>query len=796
MDSFKTAFPPLLLGVRRHQQRLNDTLHALSNGHVIPESDPDFAAWYGGEGGILAKSFGDEELRSAWDRVGELNSALNSAIEESVEASRRGNERGTRRELSKAFELSGEMLELLVASTLRELAIALRSNQQSLSARYERDLLEAVKVSRCGVRISDNSLIECDAGFAALFGFKRSEVKNTDARHLIGAEAFDRLSSNAIEGRPQRVDLRVPKADGEIRIVELVAYASPPNAPALLDFLAVDSTQAVHDAQQRKLLSTAIEASDQIVMITDALQRIVYVNPAFERITGYKEADVLGRSPHFLQGNATNPATRMKLREAISAGRPAHAEILNYRKSGKPYWVDLAVVPVSGLEGEVSHWVAIQRDITERKGQEEEITRLAMEDFLTGLPNRRAAETRLAIEWNRARRESGAFAVAIADIDKFKLVNDQYGHHIGDLALAHVAKTLADNMRGGDWIARWGGEEFLICYHDLDAKGAFIAGERARKLVRSRPLKSPQGELQITISMGVCLYQGDADSLKAMLAQADSFLYDAKRAGRDRVMCTGVGERRRKGLWEGAQVQTALNEKRVVAAYQPIVDLRTGEVVAEEALARIITREGAVVPAEQFIFAAESMHLVSQVDECVSALALARPMADSKQARFINLSSQFLSDMDQVHELVEKVGTNGKRTSHLVAEISERQPGEIAMMKKNLRPLLDAGFRVAVDDFGSGASSFMYLAELPVHFLKIEGWMVKRIVADRRVRQLIGAIANTAHTLNVNTVAECVENAETAQVLCDLGVDWAQGYFFAKPMLEGESKSERAVKLA
>lgn len=795
MEAFKTAFPPLLLGVRRHQERLRHTLHALTNDEVAPESDPDFAAWYGGEGSRLADAFQDGELREAWLRVGDLNSALNSAIERSVEFARRGDQRAVRQEVDRAFTLSGEMLELLVASSLRELAFALRSRQQVLSDRYERDLLEAAQVTRCVVRIADQRITECDTGFAALFNVKRQDVRNADARVLIGNEAFDRLASSAIEGRPQRVEIHLPQSDGEQRILELVAYATPPGDPEVLDLLVVDCTQAVQDAQQRKLLSTAIEASDQIVMITDALQRIVYVNPAFERVTGYKSSEVLGRSPHFLQGAATNPATRIKLREAIDSGRATNAEILNYRKNGKSYWVELAVVPVSGTQGEVSHWVAIQRDISERKLQEEEITRLAMEDFLTGLPNRRAAEARLAIEWNRARRESGTFAIAIADIDRFKSVNDTYGHHVGDLALAHVAKTLADNMRGGDWIARWGGEEFLICYHDLDSKGAFIAGERARKLVRSRPLASPQGDLPITLSMGISVYQGDVESMKDMIGKADSLLYEAKGAGRDRVMCTGAGTRRSKGVWGMTQVQAALNENRVLAAYQPIVDLRTGLVVADEALARIVTPDGTVIPAEQFIVAAESHNLVSRVDECVSSLALTQPLINSRQARFINLSSQFLADLDQVQELVAKVGGMGKRKPFLVAEISERQSSEVAMMKKHLRPLVDAGFRIAVDDFGSGAASFMYLAELPVHFLKIEGWMVRRIVSDRRVRQLIGAIATTAQSLKVHTVAECVENAETAQVLCDLGVDWAQGYFFAKPVLEGECR-ERVVKVA
>jgi len=287
--------------------------------------------------------------------------------------------------------------------------------------------------------------------------------------------------------------------------------------------------------------------------------------------------------------------------------------------------------------------------------------------------------------------------------------------------------------------------------------------------------------------MGISVYQGDADAMQSMLDQADALLYEAKRAGRDRVMCTGAGQRRRDGHWDMNQVQSAITEKRVVAAYQPIVDLRTGGVVADEALARIITRDGALVPAEKFITAAESMNLVSRVDECVSQLALAQPMPDRRQARSINLSSQFLSDLEQVEALVAQAGQSGRRRPYFVVEISERKSSEIAMMKRNLRPLVDAGFRIAVDDFGSGAASFMYLAELPVHFLKIEGWMVKRIVADRKVRQLIGAIASTARSLKVNTVAECVENAETAQVLCDLGVDWAQGYFFARPVVEANS---------
>jgi len=555
----------------------------------------------------------------------------------------------------------------------------------------------------------------------------------------------------------------------------------------------VTSAQGRQETEQRRLLSAAIEASDQIVMITGADHRIVYVNSAFARVTGYEPAEAIARNPRFLQGAGTSQATRVSLREAIAKGQPAQAEILNYRKSGEPYWVDVSIVPVSVSSGGITHWIAIQRDITQRKAQEQEITRLAMEDYLTGLPNRRAAETRLQVEWSRARRDRCGFAIALVDIDRFKLVNDQYGHQIGDQALVHVARLLFGNMRGGDWIARWGGEEFLVCFHDLDARGALTAGERARKLVRSKPVKLTQGDLPLTVSIGIALYGAESESLDAMLASADALLYQAKQSGRDKVLCAGVSAGRRGSLiWEGAQVQTALHEDRVVAAYQTIVDLRTGDVVGDEALARIVGSGATPIPAQRFIVAAEQLHLVAAIDRAVSRRALQR-MASAKRdrtrsARFINLSTQFLSDPEQVSNLLgyaRTLGLAGNGSANpVVIEITERQSGDLTTLNRHLQPLLDEGFRLALDDFGSGYSSFMYLTDLPMSFLKIEGWMVGRIAKDTRIRQLVESIVNTAGRFQLKTVAECVETAESAQVLCDIGVDWAQGYFFAKPQLQ------------
>ncbi len=559
-------------------------------------------------------------------------------------------------------------------------------------------------------------------------------------------------------------------------------------------------TQTESEAQYRRLLSTAIEASSQAIVITNAKQEIVYVNPAFGVITGYGEDEVLGKTPHFLQGPETSQATRVAIREALAARKPIQVEIQNYHKSGRPYWIDLSIVPVRDDEAEVTHYVALEADITERKKAEHEIARIAMEDHLTGLANRRAAEDRLELEWGRARRDRGNFAIAIADIDRFKLVNDQYGHHVGDQVLKHVAEVMASNLRGGDWIARWGGEEFMVCFHDMDRRGALTAAERLRKQVKAKPIMLAQGELPATVSMGVALYGAEHADIESMLAQADALLYEAKHAGRDKVMCAGKDSSRKGSvIWEGSQVQSALHEGRLLPAYQPIVNLRTGRIVAEEALARIRAKDDSLIPAIRFIQAAEALHLISDIDQSISNDALERcaqsvrsPETNGNDglSHFINLSPQFLANPEAVEGLLQRAriycegcGMQDVAVKPIVIEITERQLGDILLLKKHLKPLTDFGFRLALDDFGSGYSSFMYLAELPVNFIKIEGWMVGRITQDKRIRQLVETLVNTAQKFDILTVAECVEDAQTAQVLCDLGVDWAQGYYFAKPAI-------------
>ncbi|MHB1247727.1 MAG: diguanylate cyclase, partial [Sulfuriferula sp.] len=384
-----------------------------------------------------------------------------------------------------------------------------------------------------------------------------------------------------------------------------------------------------------------------------------------------------------------------------------------------------------------------------QKQQREELKALALSDPLTALPNRRAAEIRLAEEFARARRNGEDFAIAICDLDRFKLVNDHYGHETGDIVLQKAAAILHGQMRDGDWIARWGGEEFFIYLHKVDGIQAFAAMDRLRQAYALHPITTAHGSLNLTLSTGVSVFNGDDKTITRILAEADSALYEAKNAGRDRVVLHQTAQRGL--LWHAGELQSALQDKRIVTAYQIMVNLSTGESVADEALARLIGKTGRAAPAAEFIEAAEGLHLIHLVDQSVTRQAILRCAArldagaTPEFAHFVNLSPQFLARGDLVKQLLEHTqqicsscAVTADSIKPLVFEITERQYiANFDLLMRKMQPLLDSGFRLALDDFGSGYSSFLYLAKLPVSFLKIEGWMVANLRHNLKIRDMV-----------------------------------------------------------
>ncbi|NWG88113.1 MAG: GGDEF and EAL domain-containing protein [Hydrogenophilaceae bacterium] len=431
----------------------------------------------------------------------------------------------------------------------------------------------------------------------------------------------------------------------------------------------------------------------------------------------------------------------------------------------------------------------------QQREQQELLERLALTDPLTGLLNRRAAERRLVEEFARAKRHDEGFAIALIDLDRFKSVNDRYGHAIGDQVLKGLAKLLDSESRSEDWVARWGGEEFLIMLRKADIKEAMYVLERIIQKVRSTPLKTDVGEIAMTVSAGIGYPGRDDLDVQVALAEADACLYQAKLHGRDRVEARshagGI-------LWMAQAVKNAVREERIRLASQPIVDLASGEIVADESLARLLAPDGSVLPAGEFIETAEGLGLMVEIDRQITHQAMARCttlLAQGQQppdyAHFVNLSPQFLARKDFVMETLanaqhycQTCGVTMAQIKPIVFEITERQfLGNLDSLEADLKPLLDFGFRLALDDFGSGYSSFLYLARLPISFLKIEGWMVANMRKDRKIAAIIESLARFCRDQGITTVAEWVEDEETARLLRDMGVNWGQGWHYGRPKL-------------
>jgi len=425
--------------------------------------------------------------------------------------------------------------------------------------------------------------------------------------------------------------------------------------------------------------------------------------------------------------------------------------------------------------------------------QRQKLETQALTDELTGLPNRRAAELRFEEEIARAKRDGIGFSVATCDLDRFKLINDHYGHGVGDEVLKQVSHIMRQALREGDWLARWGGEEFILFLHDSDRADAIAAAERIRLAIKAHPLKTGQGSLEISASFGIGVCQAGDENISQALSESDSCLYEAKRKGRDCVVASGSGDTGT--LWRAGMLHRALKEERIVAAYQIMVDLNTRKPVADEALARMHMPDGSIIGAGEFIEAAEGINLIHEVDRSITRHAMSRCAVnltaghDPGFAHFINLSPQFLARKDFVDELLGGAmqfcsTCNIDFPSHkpVVFEITERQLlTDFERIRRELQPLLDFGFRLALDDFGSGYSSFLYLAELPVSFLKIEGWMVRNMTSNERVRAMVESMIVLSKKLKITTIAECIEDRETADMLRDMGVDWGQGYYFGRP---------------
>ena len=416
-----------------------------------------------------------------------------------------------------------------------------------------------------------------------------------------------------------------------------------------------------------------------------------------------------------------------------------------------------------------------------------EVEYYATRDPLTNLYNQRVFWEFLKYEIDRAARHNYKVSLLVIDIDNFKLVNDTYGHIFGDLFIEKFAEFLKNFLTESSIVARFGGDEFCVILPEADTETAVLIAEQIKKNSEKVTIKTPDGKLiSATVSIGIATFPDHAKDPKDLFIIADNMMYKAKKEGKDRIAYPKDEDLRaliEKKEKINSTLLYALKYKKIIPFFQPIYSLREKKVVAHEVLMRVEDESGNILPAFRFIEVAEEMGIIHKLELILFEKTFKTIRESNYSGRiFLNFSPKSISIPDYLENIKYMAKQFEIDPFNIVFEITERETTKnLEILKLFLNELKEFGFRFAIDDFGSGYSSFLYIKKLPIDFLKIEGDFIREIAYSKTDLAIVESIVVLAHSLGIETIAEFVENKDTLKKCEKLGVDYAQGFFIGKP---------------
>ncbi|MEJ1964070.1 MAG: PAS domain S-box protein [Gammaproteobacteria bacterium] len=698
--------------------------------------------------------------------------------------------------MAHAAQLAGIAIERRLAEE------ALRESESKFRGLFE-TIAEGVYQCR-----RDGRFQSVNPAFVEIFGYSKVD------------EIYALPSAESLYWNPRdRIEFeRRVEAEGEIRNFEFVARHRSGKQLVLLENARAirDSTGrtvgyegTLNDITERKRAEQAVfeekeraevtlQSIGDAVISTDAAGRIEYMNPVAENLTGWNVDEVRGRAIadvlNLVSEQKHEPLENPLLRAlGRGEGRPesgAGDTSVLITRSGQEIAIQESAAPICDRQGRMIGAVIVFHDVTKERRLKRALAYQASHDALTGLINRREFDNRLQSAVQRAQRGEQQHALLYIDLDQFKVVNDTCGHQAGDRLLRDVTGLLQTRIRTSDTIARLGGDEFGVLLENCTLDQASRIAESARQSIRDYRFVWGATALSVGASIGVVEIKRDTENVAAIMSAADIACYAAKDGGRNRIHVYdsgGISSRHREMHWV-ARVTRAAEENRLELFFQPIAAVGSQSPPRfHELTVKLRGDDGQLVPPSEFIPAAERYNAMSIIDKWVVQQAVT--LLKDRQQRgahlpmlAVNVSGTSLNEQSFVDLALASLA-DPAIAGAICFEITETAAvTNLADAIHFMRELKTRGCKFALDDFGTGLSSFMYLRTLPVDFLKIDGQFIAQIATDPVDRSMVEAIGKVGRALGIATIAECVETAVVLEELKRLGVDFAQGYFIARPL--------------